>query len=220
MNLAALIARTRTLADDAAGAALWADEDLTAYLNEGQQEAAIRARLLQEIGNDEYCLVELIADQRQYDLHPLVWEVNAARRDTDTRDLDRVAIETVRFARSGGHPAAYALYGASNHVDVGLKLLLDRPAVEDADLQLDVYRLPEAMEDGADTPEIDATLHEPLCFWALHKMFQHRDSDAEDLARSARFEGLFIARFGIRVDANVARKQRRHRAPLVKVSYP
>lgn len=222
MNLADLQQATRILADDAAGAQLWDDADLTRYLNEAVVQACIRAKLLQEIGNPTYCEVALTEGDRQFVLHPTVWEVNAARRRGSRDNLDRTAIEEIRFPSDrGGNPEEYALFGPRTEFG-GRKLMLDRVAVEDGFLDLDVYRLPSyPLVAPVDEPEIDDELHEALCHWALHKMYMHRDYDAEDTRRAGDHLALFEARFGVLPDANIQRKRRRHKAPVSRPSqYP
>ena len=224
MTLEQLLARTRNLADDivAGGAELWTDEILTEYLNEAEVEACIRAKLIEEIGTVR-CELALVEDQRIYDLDPLVLGVMAARIRGESCDLDRAAIENVRFARNfGGRPRAYALMGDASDA-AGIKLVFDRVAPPDTTdiLDLHIHRRPlEPMEDPADEPEIGVVHHDALPYWALHLAFLHRDTDAEDPQRSADMAARFTARFGVRVDANVARKQRRRRAPVVRPDYP
>lgn len=224
MTLEQLLERTRNLADDVVegGAELWSDDILTAYLNEAQVEACIRAKLIEEIGTAR-CEIALVDGQRIYPLDPLVLDVMAARIRSCHKDLDRAAIENVRFARNlGGRPAAYAIMGDATSAE-GIKLVFDRPAPTDTTdiLDLHIHRRPlEPMEDPGDEPEIGLVHHDALPYWALHLAFLHRDTDAEDPQRAADMAARFTARFGIRVDANVARKQRRRRAPVVRPDYP
>lgn len=226
MNLEQLLARTRELADDivTGGAELWTDEFLTEGLNLGENEACIRGHLIQEIEEPARTEIDLVDDQRIYELSPLVIDVLGARLRTQDCDLERVAIESVRFSnKRGGPPAAFALMNDAN-ATTGPKLVLDRPAppldTQDT-IDLHITRLPlEPMSDPNDEPEIGVMHHDALCYWALHLAFLKRDTDAEDPQRAADMENRFAARFGIREDANVHRKQQRHRAPVVRMSYP
>ncbi|MGD9643807.1 MAG: hypothetical protein AB7V08_13840 [Elusimicrobiales bacterium] len=225
MTLEQLLARTRILADDivTGGAELWTDEFLTEGLNLGEQEACIRGHLIQEIEGAR-CEVELVDDQRTYALDPLVLDVLGARLRTQDCDLERVAIESVRFSnKRGGPPAAFALMNDGS-ATTGKTLVLDRaaPPLDTQDtIDLHISRLPlTPMSAPNHVPEIGVVHHDALCYWALHLAFLVRDTDAEDPQRAADMEARFAARFGIREDANVARKQQRHRVPVVRMRYP
>lgn len=224
MNLKQLLSRTRSLADDivTGGAELWTDEQLTDYLNEAELEACIRGKLIQELETPA-CQLALVDEKRIYDLNPLVLDVLAARLRGQDEDLERAAIEAVRFGRRNpGRPTAYALMNDGSET-AGPKLVFDRAAPEGTTdiLDLHIHRRPLfPLEAEDDEPEIGIVHHDALPYWALHLAFLHRDTDAEDPQRSADMAARFTARFGFRVDANVARKQRRRRAPVVRMDYP
>src|SRR5690606_31020319 len=210
----------RNLGADAVegGAELRSDDILSAYRNQAQVGACIRAKLVEDIGTAR-CVIALDDRQRIDPRGPLVLDGMAARLRRFNQHLDRAAIENVRFARNlGGRPAAYAIMGDATSAE-GIKLVFDRPAPTDTTdiLDLHIHRRPlEPMEDPGDEPEIGLVHHDALPYWALHLAFLHRDTDAEDPQRAADMAARFTARFGIRVDANVARKQRRRRAPVVR----
>ena len=224
MNLKQLLERTRILADDHAGAVLWSDAFLTEQLNLAEREACIRAQLLEEIETPR-CRITLVEDQRIYPLDRLVIDVTRCRRTGQSCDMERLAFENVTFpARSGHQPTGYAVKGDPTE-DAGPQLILDRAAPDQSAqqhyLDLAIYRLPQYdMEVDDDEPEIGLMHHDALPFWALHLAYSCRDYDAEDKGRANEFAGRFEARFGMRVDANVARKQRRHRAPVCRMNYP
>lgn len=225
MKLSQLLAHTRKLADDliTGGAELWTDEFLIRCLNLAEVEACARGHLIQEISGPR-CLVTLEDDERIYTLDRLVLDVLGARRRGQDDDLERVAIETIRFAANrGGPPAAYALMNEANEA-AGPSFVLDRPAPPrdpQEVIDLHISRRPRyEMRNPGDEPEIGVVHHDALAYWALHLAFLVRDVDAQDMQRAADMEARFTARFGIREDANVTRKQQRHRAPVVRMSYP
>lgn len=225
MNLKQLRASARAIADDTitgGGAELWSVETLDDDLNRAEREACIRGELLQEIDVDLYCKVALTDGGRSFPLHKAIIEVKKARIRDRREDLDLCAIESVwTTGHGGGYPTRCAVLGEIGETR-GRKVIFDRPMPIDGFLDLFVVRFPKfAMVGELDEPEIGLEHHDALVWWALHLAFLHRDIDAEDQARAAKFEAMFTERFGIRVDANVARKQRRHKAPVVRAgAYP
>lgn len=224
MDFERLKALTRELADDTVaggGAELWTDDFLEEKLNEAEREACIRAKLLQDI-EAPVAELELTEGDRIFALSPLVIDVLNAKIDGRREEVDPVAIEHIWAGVSGGGwPTAFALMGEPSS-STGRKIVFDRAVPQDATLKMLVHRFPlEPMADDADEPEIAPQHHDALPYWALYLAFLKRDIDAEDPERAERFRKMFEARFGIRVDANVERKQRRHRAPVVRPApYP
>lgn len=219
MNLAELLTRTRRLADDeveGGGAELWPDEELIENLNLAEREACIRARLIEDF-SDEFASIELTEDDRVFTLHASVISVISAKIDGRRDPLDPAPLEVLWTPQAtSGWPMAYAIQGETNGA-TGAKIVLDRVMPQDGELKMLVSRLPEeAMADDADTPEIGLVHHDALPYWALHLAFLKRDIDAEDPARAEKYKAMFEARFGIRDNANVYRKQRRHTAPRVR----
>ena len=65
-------------------------------------------------------------------------------------------------------------------------------------------------------PEIKKRHHDGLVDWMVRQAMQVKDIDASDLSLAPDAEAKFIARFGIRRDANVMRKHARKGAHTVK----
>lgn len=225
MDLTALLAATRRHLDDTVtggGAALWEDAELIDYLNRAEREAAFRAQLLQDFDDPDFCEVEIEEDERVVELDPKVIDVIELKIEGRKGCLDRTGYEQVAtpINTSIGWPRAYGIQEKKG--DAGHRLVFDRGFPEDSTIKISVYRYPaQAMSDGAHTPEIAEEHHEFLPFWACHLAMSKRDIDADDPEAAVRFLAMFEGRFGIRVDANVERKQRRHRPPVVRPSsYP
>ena len=52
------------------------DEAVTGWLNEAEQEACIRGRLLHESGNAAVCQIVVTAGTAHYPLHPALYEID------------------------------------------------------------------------------------------------------------------------------------------------
>lgn len=228
MNLSALISRFRILSGDHGVPAFWSDAEVTAYLNEAEREAAERARLLYDKTTAEVVQIALLPTVREYRLHPSIFDVDAAGilRPGGTRNCAvlRATEEDMRWSLQhrpnlSGWAGYYTIYGgASGDGTLGKYLTLDRqPQEAGGILYLEAYRYPLVeMEDGEDEPEIAPRYHEALVHWALYQAYSTRDAEGNSDARASKHEAEFERRFGLRDDANVARKKVRHRAPVVK----
>ncbi len=231
MDLSELLNTFRGRAGDRGVPPLYPDETAIPWANEAEREAAERARLLYDRTTPEVVLIPLLVGQGEYFLHPSVFDV-------DTVDLKRPG-ETDRYwtvnrdrygslfgglthrPNRAGWAEWWAVYGdATGDGALGKRLLLDRkPSVVDGELRLGVYRYPLVeMEDPGDEPEIAPRHHAGMIDWMLHRAYLTRDQEAEARVRSAEHLAMFTARFGERADANVARKQLRHRAPRVRMN--
>lgn len=227
MDLSALVARFRTLSGDHAVPPLWHTRDVIGFFNEAEREAAERARLLFDRHTPGIVEVPLLAGQREYRLHPKVFDVESAaiRRPGSngaTCALSRASAEDMRWSLQnrpnltgwGGH---FMVYGEASSAE-GKHIVLDRvPEQPGGMLVLECYRYPLVdMEDPGDEPEIAPRHHDGLVHWALAVAYRSRDMEADAEARANRHEAEFERRFGLREDANVMRKQLRHRAGRVK----
>lgn len=228
MDLTALISRFRTLSGDHGVPALWPDAEVTGFLNEAEREAAERARLLYDKTTPTATRIALGVGVREYRLHPAVFDVEAIGllRPGGDRSwpLCRASDDDMRWTiqnrpNLSGWSKYFTVYGdVAGDGSAGKHLILDRaPSEAGGELLLEVYRYPlQEMVDPDDEPEIGPRHHDALVHWALHVAYQTRDMEGGAAQRSAVHEAEFIKRFGMRDDANVARKKVRHRAPVVR----
>lgn len=223
MDLTALISRFRTLSGDHGVPAFWPDEQVTGFLNEAEREACERARLLYDKTTLEATRIPLVTGQREYLLHPSVFDVEAIglMRPGGDRSwpLCRSTDADMRWSiqhrpNLSGWGKYFFVYGDG----AGRRLVIDRlPGEPGGELQLEVYRYPlQELVDPDDEPEIPPRHHSALVHWALHLAYQTRDMEGASINRAAFHEAEFIKHFGMRDDANVARKKVRHRAPVVR----
>ncbi len=228
MNLAGLIATYRVRADDRADPYLHDDEEVTAFANEAEKEAAERSRCFMDSTTEEICRVSLTTGVKTYLLDDRVIDVVSATVRGMHDPLHRAPDEIELACRhhNPGIPQAYAV------IDAGAKLalVLDREAPDPADLtgtsyepylDLTVYRRPlQPMADpNNDSPEINPSRHTDLLYWMLYLGYSTRDSDAQDDQKAATNDARFTLAFGEKIDLNVRRKQLRHRPTISKPHY-
>lgn len=209
MNLGDLVRRWRVLAKDAVKPYLCSDDDVTDWLNDAENEACIRGRLIREDQLAEVCQIALTPGTAAYALHPSVYEIHGLRLVPvagRTRPLSLVTREwldaEINDWRTTTRPAEWVIQDDTRLVIVGL--------IEASDvLQLDTYRLPlTPMEDEYDTPEIHQTHHVHLIQWALHRAFSIPDNELFDAKRADLAEQEFTAYFGLRPDSDLRRSTR------------
>lgn len=230
MDLRELICEFRTATGDHGVPPLWEDKTVARWLSEAEREAAIRAKLLRDNTTALFSAVTLIPGQSVYTLHPKVFEIDprgasmsrpndnpayADRRfDMTLATLDDQAFIETHTDRTGW-ASRYYLYDEPAGDGVrGIRLVIDRaPREAGGTLHLSVYRLPQYdLESPSDEPEIAELHHLGLVNWALFRAYSVRDIEGSASTRAADHLSLFASQFGQRPDANVMRKQRRHRA--------
>ena len=207
MTLSDLIRRFRVLADDKVAPYLWADEDITDWLNDAQVQACVRGRLLLEDADPTMCEVGIEAGRHTYPLHTKLYELVRLSFKTaggscsaELKLVSRGWLDE-RFPRwrDDNRATGYAIQGEKSIRLVG------NPSSAGV-LTIEAYRLPlESMEDLDDEPEIHEASHEYLIHWALHKAFSTPDAETFDSARSAKSEAIFTAYFGLMTDSDMRR---------------
>ena len=209
MTLEDLIYRFRVLSLDNVTPPFWADEDVIDWLNEAQNEACIRARLIREDELEAVCSIPLTPGTHTYALNPLVYEIislwikpaSGRKRPVKLRSREWLDHHLPEW-RESTRPAEIAIQDDTTVRIVG--------AVEAGDtLELECYRLPRRpMASGTDRPEIHTMHHAHLVQWALHRAFGVPDADGFDANRSDRAEAEFTKYFGLRPDADARRETR------------
>ena len=216
MTLNDLISAFRNRADDTAEPYLWSDAEVKQYLNDAENEAADRARLILDASTAATCQIAAVAGTATYSLHQTILDVRRAKIG-DSNPLLKTSVEELdmewpEWESAKGEPTCY--------VDAeGVIRLVPEPT-ENGVLSLSVHRLPlESMVLGADAPEIHARYHTRLIDWALRCAYLKRDSDTHNSEMAEHYELAFNLSFGIKPDANVQRKQRDKRPPVVKANW-
>lgn len=231
MNLQALISTFRQLSGDRASPPLFSDEEIVAWLNEAENEAAERARLLHERLNPDIVRVPLIVGTREYWLHPLFIDTDGEtiriQRTNDTEPTRFVYRQTqtdiewslTHRANLSGWADGFLIYSDGQGA-TARRLVMDRkPAEPDGFVWLSGYRYPLEplnLNDPEAEPEIHPRHHQFLVEWALYRAYRTRDLEGAAEGRSNRHLATFEEQFGRKTNANVGRKRLRHRAPVVR----
>jgi hypothetical protein len=229
MTLAEFIAQFRKDRDDALPPYLWSTAEVRDYLNEALNEACERALLIEDSSATAACSqITLVAGQASYALHESVIKVKRVVYDdkpiseTSVEMLDR---DDAFWATRTGVPDKYVL------ANMGTLRVTPTPtaaAVANAPtLYLTVYRKPltaisEDTDDEADFStlfSIPKLYHMRLLDWVYRCALRKNDTETIDLDGSKGYEAAFIGSFGERPDANVQRKRRDKRPPIVRCAW-
>ena len=215
MVVSELISAFRRDAGDAVKPYFFTDKDVIAWLNEAEDEACERARLIFDGTNQAICKLPFNAGARFARLHPSILEVVDAKWVT----ADTGATQALRLT-SRMHEETSGAFGR-NSSDTGLPVL----ALHDEGMLslwpvpnvsgyvwLQCYRRPLLPLLPVDTeersPEIHAAHHKYLVQYVLHRAFAVPDADAFDPSRSEKALKIFERRFGLGSMATVARRSR------------
>jgi len=202
MTLEALIARFRTLAGDTSTPPFWSDADVTAWINEAEREAALRARLIRSSET-----ISLAAGGREIDAPEGLTEVRyaEARLGDVSFPLHQVGYDDLDLARPGWRSNVDQ---PSDFVHDEKTIVFGCVANQDYEIHIEFYRLPsDDMAADDDEPEIHSRHHLQLLHWVEHVAFGIPDADMMDVQRSNSSEGRFDRYFGKRPDASTRRRQ-------------
>ncbi len=227
VELQELLSNFRGVTGDHGQPPLWADDDVRRWFNEAEREAAERARLLQDKLTPAVTQIPLVIDQRTYLMHPSIFDVESVGLTQDTGKFGDLCLTTEqeldyyasRHPNVRGWAREYYVYGEpKGNGQAGMRIVLDRaPNLADGMLTLNVYRYPlREMEDSDDEPEIARRHHDGLVDWVLYRAYSERDIEASAPNRAANHLAAFTDRFGVRRDANVMRKHRQQRRPVIR----
>lgn len=219
MKVDDFISRFRAVVLDDQVPSFWAGEEIVSYLNEAVQEACERAKLIE----DRSMSLALVSGQDTYNLHPSVFEVK--RLAFRGRPLDEASVEELDCDAPGwelrtGEPRRF-IFEPANGVQPPKVRLVPTPNLTGI-ASLTVYRgalKPLSADMGVAQPEIPARFHERLMDWVMHRAYLKQDTDTFDPNKAATSLNLFVQAFGQRLDANVQRKHRDRRPPIVHCNW-
>lgn len=211
MELSELVAQYRVDADDlVAQPYLSTTPQVVGWINEAEEEAAIRARLLFDSSTPEVCEIEVdaaavTAGTRVYALHEAVFQITRAMFVPEGTTTEYELYLTDRVEQDRRHPgwrARVDIPAQAIHDDTKLELGC-KPSVAGT-IRIECYRTPlvKIQDSETSTPEIHRTHHRYLIHWVLHRAYSRPDSELYDPKRAALEEARFTEHFGIRPDAN------------------
>lgn len=210
-----LIQEFRATVRDTEQPYLWPDEQVEAWLDEAEQEACIRGRLLHESCHPLVCEIAVQAGVAVYPLHAAVTEITHLSLEAGGelgRDIPLCSMDAVDAQLNIGWRTQRGRVKAAIQMDKTIRLA----PVPDTDglLRLECYRLPlrPVSRRAEAVPEIHAAHHRSLLDWVLYKAYGVPDSDLMDVQRSAQAERVFSQYFGARPDCDL-RRQTRHDVP-------
>lgn len=217
MDLKALISAVRIRLDDLNKPFLWSDDEITLYLNEAEREAAERAQLIEDDRTPRVVEIALRANIGEYDLHESVLAIVRAKIDGQANPLtlttrDKLDAQVKDWESETGEPKRF--------LDDEHRIVLYPIPTTAGVLRLRVKRLPIDPLDLAEKtrgPEIHERHHYRMIDWALRCAYLKPDADTFDQKRADTYEAGFTRSFGVRLDADVQRKQREKRT--VKMKY-
>ena len=205
MHREALRRRVRLLAQDTATPYLWQDEDIDDWLNEAQQEAAIRARLLRATpaSHPALCEYPLAAGETAITVPDQIYEITHQEwaAGSERRPLKLVSREWMDTTLPGWRamPAADPDYLVQDRQ----QLEVVPPPIADGSVRIEGYRLPEPMQADNDEPRIPLAHHIHLVQWALHVGYSLPDAETFNPGKSQAAEAEFTRYFGARPDADL-----------------
>jgi hypothetical protein len=219
MNAGQFVAEFRAQMDDAAAGYLWRDEEIIGYLNSAVDEACERALLLEDRTSDACCLIDVEPGEASYPLHASVIQVK--RLALGGRPLEHTSEEALDRQCPGwesrtGTPRAFFIVGER-------QLRLVPTPTTAATLTLTVYRKPlKAVPlDNFDTAKIELPeiYHARLMPWIYRCALIKPDSETVQRGKALEHEAVFERSFGARPDANLQRKRRDRRPPIVRMQW-
>ena len=194
MNLGTIRAEARFLLKDESKPPFWKDEWLDRAINEAEQEACIRARLIEDKSSTITSL-DITTTEKRYKL--------------DARIIDVLAIELE--CNPGVEISGWTLTES--------ELLFDDYPKADGVLLMTIIRLPmNDMEAKSDEPEIRRHHHMRLLDWVEHRAYNVKDADSFAPGESEKALARFEISFGKRPDANVQRKHREKTGRIVRMA--
>lgn len=217
MTVADFIAQFRSDLDDAVADYLWSDADIIRYLNGAVREACERALLIED-RTSAASLITTAIGTADYALHPSVIQIKRVAfrgRPLVETSVEQMDAECCNWESQSGEPRRYI----ANDLAI---LLTPKPDTAEA-VALTVYRRPLAAFNidptvsGALSPEFNEIYHERLTNWMYRCAYLKQDAETLNKSKAAEFDALFTAAFGERPDANVQRKHRDQRPPIVRM---
>lgn len=208
-----LIALVRSDTDDLAQPYLSSDALIVQWLAEAEQEAVLRANLIQDVSTPEVCTIAVTAGQSVYPLHPAIIEITRAaftQAGSDATEYVMYPTDTVEQDR------LYQSWRTTTDIpkqfiQMDTTIRLGCIPSTDGTIALECYRLPVSMSDDSWQPEIAAIHHRHLVQWALHRCYSRPDVDVYDPKRAELAISRFTSVFGLRPQANMRRDAQANR---------
>lgn len=205
MTLEELEAQFRVDANDTVAPYLASTEAVTAWLNEAEQEATIRARLIHDVTTPAVCSIAVVAGTSVYPLHSGILEITRAVFVPTGSTTEYDLYLTDRVEQDRAHPGWRKRTETPRQaIQTDTTLQLGCVPSTGGVITLEAYRLPiKNIEDqSSESPEIGRVHHRHLVQWALHRCYSRPDADIHDPGRADKALFEFLKVFGLRPDAD------------------
>lgn len=202
---------------------LWKSDEIVRFLNAAVQEACERAYLIEDRITPAVCSIAVAPGVSAYNLHSSILQIKRASLrgcPLDETSVEALDNESRNWEGRQGLPRRYIFEQASGAAPARIRLV-STPVDADT-VALTVYRgaLKKLSEDvGTAKPEIPERFHEHLLQWMYRCALLKVDAETQDKLKAREHEADFEREFGIRQDANVQRKQRDRRPPIVQFNW-
>lgn len=201
MNAGAIITLFRQAVDDTVEDYLWSDAEAMDYINDAQNEAARRTRMLIDSSTTAICQLTVPTTGIAV-LDPRVLFVRKVRF-SGRAPLRRMSMLDMATSYPEWEDASATTYPESYVPDWGTGKLRfhPKPSAQLTAL-LTVVRDPlEEMNSTEDTPEIPARYHRQLVHWMAHRAYLKPDAETYRPDKAKEALGLFELEFGQRSSA-------------------
>jgi hypothetical protein len=194
---------------------LWSDATLVRYIDEAQRRLARLSFIMVDHRNEETCILQTVAGQAEYDLHPAVLAVVTARLDGENGDLLRVGQASVGgYQLPGVQPSmgqnvpglpegpalAFQTDGGLAEDDYGslsvVNMRIFPTPAETQTIRLRVIREPIyrlSTDDLEAIPEVPEHHHLEMLDWAAYLALRIVDVDAGSPNRAKDFQRSFAS---------------------------
>lgn len=209
MTLEGLIAEFRSRTRDEATPYLWSDQFIAGALNEAEQEASIRAKLLR--ASD---ILDVVADNRVVSIGNDLFDIQYAELRVVGEAYGTEIIPTTHDEATRVNPRWRTESGVPTQYIHSHKGELELACVPDQgyELYVEYFRLPSAaMEADDDEPEISVIHHLHLVDWAEFRAYSIPDADTFNANKAEQAERRFDRHFGRKPSADTRRRQNANR---------
>lgn len=206
MNVEGLENLFRAQFDDMVSPYLVSEESFLDYLNEAQEEACIRSRLLFDRTSGS-CSIKVSTGKQSYIIDDSIYViVDAFITDqsgkiaplviTDRIELDKMFPE---WRQESGAPTHLIQY--DDHVELSPK------PDNTFTLNIECHLLPGALSSLSCEPQINRANHRRLLHWVKYRAYDSQDNDIHDVKKSQHELRAFESIFGVRPRADNTRNQ-------------
>ena len=166
------------------------------YLDNAQDEACRRARLLKDSSTPEICSIAVTAGTALYTLDPRIIFVRRAKLALRTRPLGFVCVDDLDRESAGWDTRTGTPEAVVTDFETGKLRLYRSPIVDDTLSLLVVRTALEPMAADGDEPEIAPRFHYSLIEWVAYRAFSKQDADTLDSKKAERALAEFEREFG------------------------